>query len=99
VSDVGVVDSGVIAVPRDEFCKTEIENFCLTAVGEKNVGGLDVAMNDTFFVSGVERVGELNAESSVRFSGSGPVRMTWSRALPSSSSIAMKVFPSCSSMA
>src|SRR5882672_1521144 len=62
VGDVGVVNGGVIAVPRDEFCETEIENFCRTAIREKNVGGFDVAMEDTFFVSRVESVGELNAE-------------------------------------
>jgi len=40
VGDVGVVDGGVITVPRDEFRQTEIEEFCRAAVGEKNVGGL-----------------------------------------------------------
>ena len=59
---VGVVNGGFVALTGDEFRQTEIENFCRTAVGEKNVGGLDVAMDDTFFVRGVERVGELNAE-------------------------------------
>ena len=42
--------------------QSEIENLCLVAVGHKNVGGLDVAMNDPFGVRGIERVGDLRAE-------------------------------------
>jgi hypothetical protein len=34
----------------------------LAARSDENVGGLDVVMDDAFGVSGVERVGDLNAE-------------------------------------
>ena len=44
------------------FCESEIEDFHLSAANSKeNIGGLDVAMNDAFCVSGVKRAGHLNA--------------------------------------
>ncbi len=42
--------------------KTEVENFCVAARGDENIGGLDVAMNDAFGVSGVEGVGNVSAD-------------------------------------
>jgi hypothetical protein len=38
------------------------ENLGVPAFGDKNVGGLDVAMDDAFRVRGLERVGDLNRE-------------------------------------
>jgi hypothetical protein len=38
----------------------------VTAVGDKDIGGLDVSMNDTFGVRGVKRVGNVDAEREQR---------------------------------
>src|SRR5262249_54875561 len=38
------------------FGEAEIEDFGVAAAGDENVGGLDVAMDDAFGVSGIERV-------------------------------------------
>jgi hypothetical protein len=40
-----------------KFCQTKIENLGVTALADKNVGWVDVAMNDAFRVSGVKSVG------------------------------------------
>src|ERR1022692_4893884 len=40
----------------------EVENLGVPALGDKNIGRLDVAMNDPLGVRGVERVGNLNGE-------------------------------------
>ena len=45
---------------RQQLGETEVENFDLPAVRRKNVRRLDVAMKDSFFVRGVERVRKLN---------------------------------------
>jgi hypothetical protein len=34
----------------------------VSALGDENVGGLDVAVNDTGGVRGIERVGDLNSD-------------------------------------
>ena len=54
-----------------EFGQAEIENFCRAAIDQKNVGGLDVAMNDAFDVGGFEAVGDLNADLQKFRSGDG----------------------------
>ena len=42
------------------FGETEIEDFGVAALGDEDVGGLDVAMNDVFGVSGVEAIGNFD---------------------------------------
>ena len=34
----------------------------MTSLGDKNVGGFDVSVNDTFAVGGVERISHLDGE-------------------------------------
>ena len=44
------------------FCQAEVENFGMTTLGDKDVGGLDVAMDNAFAVCGIEGVGDLDGE-------------------------------------
>jgi hypothetical protein len=44
------------------FGKPEVENFGVAPLGDKNVGRLNVAVNDSFAVGRVERVGDVDAE-------------------------------------
>ena len=44
------------------FCEAEVENFCGATFGDEDIGGLDVAVNDAGAVSGVERVGDFDAD-------------------------------------
>ena len=44
---------------REDFCQTEVENFGVSALGDKNICGFDVAMNDPFCVGGFQSVGYL----------------------------------------
>ena len=45
-----------------EFSQAEIEHFGLAAARHKNIGWLDIAMNDAFCMGGIERVGNLDSE-------------------------------------
>src|SRR4029077_1367717 len=47
---------------RGEFGQAEIEDLSLDAARYKNIGWLDVAMNDALCMGGIERVGNLNSE-------------------------------------
>ncbi len=51
--------------------ESEIENFDVTASGDKNVGGFDVTMDDAFCVGGIEGVGDFGGEGDelVEFDG------------------------------
>lgn len=42
-----------------QFGETEIENFGLPALGNEQIGGLKIAVNDTCRMRDVERVGDL----------------------------------------
>ena len=44
------------------LAKTEIEKFCLSAIGYKNIGRLDVAMNDSFGMSRIQCIGNFDGK-------------------------------------
>ena len=46
----------------------------MTALGDEDVGGLDVAVNDGGGVSGVQRVGKLNGKGKQHFRLQRPAR-------------------------
>jgi hypothetical protein len=47
---------------RGHFGQTEVANLGVPALGDKNVGRLDVTVNDTLCVHCVERIGNLNSQ-------------------------------------
>src|SRR5262249_41316107 len=62
VAMVSVLDAEAVPPGSSKFGQTEIENFGVTTLGDKDVGGLDVAVNDALRVSGVESVGHFDAD-------------------------------------
>ena len=54
---------------RCDFCQAEVENFGVSALGDEDVGGLDIAMDDAFAMGGIEGVGDLDrqAEQHIHF--------------------------------
>ena len=54
--------SGLRTFRRADLGQPEIENFCVTAVGDEEVGGLDVAMNDALGVGGIEGIRDLDPQ-------------------------------------
>jgi hypothetical protein len=63
---------GRVAAPcgRD-FRQAKVENLGVTALSYENVGRFDVAMDDSFGVSGIEGVGNLNRQSEQNLSFDG----------------------------
>ena len=51
---------------RDWFVRklgqAKVEDFAVTAITDKDVGGLNVAMNDSFAVRGMERIGDVDSK-------------------------------------
>ena len=46
------------------FCQAKIENLRVAPLGDKYVGGFDIAVNDAFRVRRVQRIGNLNGQKS-----------------------------------
>ena len=50
--------------------QAEVQNLGVAALGDENVRGLDVAVNDSLGMRGVESVGDLDAETQKQLSSS-----------------------------
>ena len=79
---VGKIGGRFRAGARDVLGEAEVENFCVAGVGYENVGGLDVAMDDAFGVSDVERGGDLRAEIEQSVRGKRPAADALAKRLP-----------------
>ena len=51
---LGFTGPGTRGRHAQDLGQTEVENFCVSAIGFKQIGGLDIAMNNAFGVSGIE---------------------------------------------
>ena len=76
-----------------EFGEAEVENFCVAAFGDENVGGLDVAMDDVFLMGGVEGVGNFDGEGDEHFECERCCEMCCLSVAPCRNSMAMKAWP------
>ncbi len=83
---------------RRLFGQAEVEQLHDAALGDEDVGGLHVAMNDALLVRRVERIGDLDGEVD-HFDGRSAARRSYAAfsVSPRSSSMAMKGRPSNSS--
>jgi hypothetical protein len=61
-----------IVVYRADFRQTKIQNLGVATVGDEDVGGLDVPMDDSFGVGGIQRVCYVNRNGPYGFKGDGP---------------------------
>ena len=59
---------------RGDFGQTKVKDLGVTVLGDEDVGGLDVAVNDAGGVSGVQRVGKLNGKGKQHFRLQRPAR-------------------------
>ncbi len=51
-----------LTADRRQFGEPEIQNLGVPSFGHKDIGGLDVAVNDTFAVRGIERIRDFNGQ-------------------------------------
>ena len=82
----------------DQFCQTEIDDFDVAVLGDHHVGGFEIAMDDAPVVSLRQAFGHFDREIRVRFNESRFSSMSCRSTGPQTSSIAMNVTPSTSSI-
>ena len=46
----------------DDLCQAEVQHLGASALGDKNVGGLYIAVDDAFAVRVIERIGDGNGD-------------------------------------
>jgi hypothetical protein len=81
-----------------ELGQTKVEDFGMAPGSNKNIGRLDVAVNDTFGVGRIESVGDLNGNAEDGFQVERCPEMVCFKVLPSRYSMAMKARPLSSPM-
>src|SRR4029077_9972872 len=73
--EVGIVYAGdggaVWGNVRMGFGQSEIEDLGVSALGHEEIRGLDIAMDDSFGVGGIEGVGDLDSQVEQRFEVDG----------------------------
>jgi hypothetical protein len=47
---------------RGDFGKSEVEDLGVSALGDKDIRGFDIAVHDAFGVGGIEGIGDLDPE-------------------------------------
>ena len=80
---------------RIDLCQSKIENLGMATFSDEDVGRLEVAVNDSLPMRGVERVRNFNRKSEQGFSIQGTTRDTVFRVRPSRYSMAMKLRSPC----
>ena len=83
---------------RADLRQPEIENLSVPALGDKNVGGFDVAVNNPFRVRGVERIRYLDGQREQHFHVQRATPMRCFRVMPSRNSIVINAWPFSSPM-
>jgi len=54
--------SGTLKSPGDDLRQPKVENLGVAALGRKDVGRFDVAMDDAFRVRRIQRIGDLDGQ-------------------------------------
>jgi hypothetical protein len=99
VVTVGICESPAVELGRGKCLgQAEIEDFDLTLRRDLDVGGFEIAMDDTLRVRRIERVGNLSGQPQRLAHGTGPRAMTSASVSPSTSSSTRARTPSHSSI-
>jgi len=57
----GHIGDGVLRL-GGHLGQAEIQDFCVAALGDEDIRGLDIPVNDAFRVRRIERVGHINGD-------------------------------------